>query len=206
VADCEALNGRPCATLGATAGLIVEVRHYGTRSAPTLRCRVFGGRFIDHEGQTLTDTQTGLTWEKKVAGGNWSATCLTEPHGVGSACTWEQATDEWLDILNGWCDSCATAGGFAGYNDWRLPTLAELLTIVEISRTPAIDAAFGETDGRDYWSASLDNAVGPPAAMAVDFLNGGAVHIPKAYPIRVRAVRGDFRQSALQEGKDCGPH
>ena len=186
----EELNGRPCATPGGTAGMIVEVRYYGARSVPTLRCRLPGGRFIDHGGLTITDTQTGLMWEKKVAGGNWSATCLTEPHGVGSACTWDQATDEWLDKLNGWCDSCAAKGGFAGYDDWRLPTLAELLTIVDANRTPAIDPTFGETDGRDYWSSSIDDAIGPPAAMAVNFLNGGAVHFPRTYPIHVRAVRG----------------
>ena len=121
--------------------MIVEVRNYGTRGVPTLWCRVPGGRLIDHGCLTITDTQTGLMWEKKVAGGNWGATCLTEPHGVGSACTWDQATDEWLDKLNGWCDSCAAEGGFAGYSDWRLPTHAELLTIVDINRTPAIDSA-----------------------------------------------------------------
>jgi Protein of unknown function (DUF1566) len=202
----EALNGRPCTTPGGTTGMIVEVRYYDTRGRPTLRCRAPGGRFIDHGDQTLTDTQTGLTWEKKVAGGNWSATCLTEPHGVGSACTWEHATDEWLDLLNGWCDSCATAGGFAGYNDWRLPTLDELMTIVDANQTPVIDPAFGETDGRDYWSASRDDAVGPPAAMAVNFFNGGPVHFPTIYPLRVRAVRGKFWQSTLQEGMDRGPH
>jgi hypothetical protein len=186
----DALNGRPCATPGATADMIVEVRYYSGRGTPTLRCRVPGGRFIDHGDQTITDTQTGLMWEKKVAGGNWSATCLTEPHGVGSACNWDRATDEWLDMLNGWCDSCGTEGGFAGYNDWRLPTLAELLAISDANRIPAIDPAFGETDGRDYWSSTLDDAVGPPAAMAVNFLSGGAVHFPRTYPLHVRAVRG----------------
>jgi hypothetical protein len=106
-----------------------------------------------------------------------------------SACTRDQAMGDWLDILNGWCDSCRDKGGFAGYDDWRLPTLAELLTIVDTSRVPAIDLAFGEMEGREYWSASTDD-VGPPAAVAVNFFNGGAIEVSKTYPTRVRAVRG----------------
>ena len=185
----EELNGRPCTTPGGPEGMVIEVRFYGKNGIPTLRCRVPGGRFIDHGDQTVTDTLTGLMWEKKVAGGNWGNTCLTELHGVGSACTWDQAMDDWLDLLNGWCDSCAGKGGFAGYTDWRLPTVAELLTILDTSRVPAINPAFGETEAREYLTASSDDA-GPPAAVAVNFYNGGAIEVSKSYPTRVRAVRG----------------
>ena len=188
-AIAEELIGLPCATPGGPLGLILEVPSYGRSGSPTLLCLVSGWRFIDHGDQTITDTQTGLMWEKKVAGGNWGNTCLTEPHGVGSACTWDQAMDDWLDLLNGWCDSCAGKGGFAGYTDWRLPTVAELLTILDTSRVPAINPAFGETEAREYLTASSDDA-GPPAAVAVNFYNGGAIEVSKSYPTRVRAVRG----------------
>jgi hypothetical protein len=188
-AALDALAGLPCATPGATAGTVVEVRHYGNRGAPTLWCRVPGGRFIDHGDLTVTDIQTGLTWEKKVQGGDFGSTCLSEPHGVGSACTWDQAMEDWLDVLNGGCPSCGTAGGFAGYVDWRLPTLAELLTIVDPSGFPAIDPVFGPTEALHYWSESADDA-GPPAAAAVNFSSGSVTTIRKGYPLRVRAVRG----------------
>ena len=50
-AAAEALNGRPCAAPGATAAMIVEVRHYGTRRTPTLRCRVAQ---IDPRGRSMS--------------------------------------------------------------------------------------------------------------------------------------------------------
>jgi hypothetical protein len=190
----EELGGRPCATPGGPAGMIVEVRHYRSRRAPTLRCRVPGGRFIDHGDLTLTDTTTGLTWEKKIEGGSSGATCLTEPHGVNSTCTWNQAMDDWLDVLNGWCDSCAGRGSFAGYSDWRLPTLDELLAILDTSRIPAIDPVFGPTGAGYYWSdftSDLTDApVRTPTAACVHFADGTMAEITTGNPLRVRAVRG----------------
>jgi len=189
-AAVEELNGRPCTTPGGPAGMILEVRSYDKSRPPTLRCRVPGGRFIDHGDLTITDTQTGLIWEKKVAGGNSGTTCLSEPHGVGSACTWDQAMDEWLDTLNGWCESCEGKGSFAGYADWHLPTVAELLTILDTSRIPAIDPTFGVTNAGYYWSDFTDDAVGSPTAASVNFSNGTVAEIRTGNPLRVRAVRG----------------
>lgn len=189
-AAARELTGRPCTTPGGPAGMIVEVRHYSTRSGPTLQCRVPGGRFIDHGDQTVTDTQTGLMWEKKVTGGNDGTTCLTVLHGVNSTCTWDQAMEDLLAVLNGWCPSCGVEAGFAGYVDWRLPTLAELLTIVDPSHTPAIDPAFGVTGAGYYWSESTDDAVSSPTAASVNFSNGSVAEIRTGNPLRVRAVRG----------------
>ncbi len=186
----KALKGLPCTIQGGPSGMVVEVRYYGTGRAPYLRCRVPGGRFIDHGDQTVTDTQTGLTWEKKVAGGDGRATCLTEPRGVDSACTWDQAMNDWLDVMNGACPSCRAAGGFAGYADWRLPTLVELLTIVDASQIPAIDPSFGMTHEGYYWSETTADAVDPPIAAGVHFFDGSADEIAMSQTIRVRAVRG----------------
>ncbi len=193
-AAVEELDGRPCATPGGPSGMIVEVHHYGSRRLPTLQCRVPGGRYINHGDQTITDTQTGLMWEKKDAGGYSGATCLTEPHGVRSSCTWNQAMDDWLDLLNGWCESCAGKGGFGGYTDWRLPTLAELLAILDTSRIPVIDPAFGVTNEGYYWSDLssdlTDDPVRSPTAACVNFSNGSLAEIRTGNPLRVRAVRG----------------
>src|SRR6266446_5061606 len=72
-------------------------------------------RYQDNGDGTITDLNTGLTWEKKGSGGD-ASTCLTDLHGVNSACTWAQATGAWIDAVN------AEGGtGFAGHSDWRLP-------------------------------------------------------------------------------------
>jgi uncharacterized protein DUF1566 len=56
------------------------------------------------------------------------------PHNPGALTTiWD-----WLAQLN--------AAGFAGHNDWRLPTEAELASIVDFATTsPAVDVAFNGT-------------------------------------------------------------
>ena len=51
--------------------------------------------------------------------------------------------------------------GFANHSDWRLPTVKELLTIVDRSRSlPAIDPIFGPTQSDYYWSD--DTVLEPP--------------------------------------------
>jgi len=58
-----------------------------------------------------------------------------------------------------WCSALAYCENldFAGHNDWRLPDLRELQSLVDYGRTagPAIDSAFGTLSDL-YWSSTYN--------------------------------------------------
>ena len=134
------------------------------------------GRFvaIDNFDDTVTDTCTGLMWQKDT--GN------------------DRNTLNWCAALE-YCENLT----FAGHEDWRLPNVRELQSIVDYGRNPwSIDPVFGASPNF-YWSSTsvapcLD--VGrcaddghPGSAWFVDFLLGGVdidLRVGRHY---VRAVR-----------------
>ena len=145
-------------------------------------------RYQDNGDGTITDLNTGLTWEKKGSGGD-AGTCLTNLHGVNSACTWVQATGAWIDGVN------AEGGtGFAGHSDWRLPNVRELQSIVDYGRfSPAINPVFNNgldsfTAASNYWPSTPD-AANPSRAWVVVFSSGFVNIFDKSLTSRVRAVR-----------------
>ena len=101
---------------------------------------------------TIVDHATGLMWQKNDS---------------GEGLNWEEAL-AWVQTQN--------SGNYLGYNDWRLPNVKELQSIVDYTRapaitnSPAIDPMFTSSDIQDegggtnypfYWSgtthASLSN-------------------------------------------------
>ncbi len=117
------------------------------------------------------------------------------------------AFTSFLNMLNGGVTgvgNCASSlgspqtGGFANHCDWRLPTIAELQTIIDTSQGlcgggsgACIDPTFGPTAASGYWS-STTLTVDPPFAWLVTFNNGLLSEDAKNLSDHVRAVRGGF--------------
>lgn len=115
---------------------------------------------VDSANGTVTDTSTGLMWDR----------CARGLSGVGCA-TGYHSSFTWQAALN----AAATIGVYKGYNDWRLPNLKELRSLVEECRVnPSINEfTFPNTPALLFWSGSppATNAVG---AWGVDFNVGTA--------------------------------
>jgi len=85
--------------LGWAAGLALLMAPFGALADPS-------ARFTVHDNATVTDTQTGLMWQKNDS-----------YHELKKGMNWYQAL-EYVERKN--------REKFAGYTDWRLPKLAEL--------------------------------------------------------------------------------
>jgi Protein of unknown function (DUF1566) len=152
-------------------------------------------RYIDNGNGTVSDLNTLLMWEKKVTGSSTSF----DSRGVGDCrhCVddryaWLTTVSDWLSALNGRTGSTNAQSGFAGFEDWRVPTHIELQTILlqpfPCGTTPCIDPIFGPTAASSYWSfATL--AFNPDFAWVVAFDGGFVGNINKDNDLPVRGVR-----------------
>ncbi|KAB2843303.1 MAG: DUF1566 domain-containing protein [Burkholderiales bacterium] len=115
------------------------------------------GIYIGRTDDTVTDTRTGLMW-KRCEEGRSGSQCMG---GVRATHTWAEALAR------------AEASSFAGYTDWRLPSIKELVSLVELCRTyPAInDSMFPNTSSSSVWSGS-PNALSSLHAWGMDFSVG----------------------------------
>lgn len=130
-----------------------------------------GQRFIDNGDGTIIDTVTGLMWIKDPT-----------QAGLGSPMYWYDA------IIA--CENL----DFAGHNDWRLPNINELMSIVDHSRyNPAFDT-FYFTPFPDTWTpywSSTTNASWMDGAWALYPYDGYKTTWGKPWDMCfVRPVRG----------------
>ena len=139
------------------------------------------------DGSTITDSTTGLMWEKLSDDGSI--------HDKDNTYNWANATAVKVAALN--------AAGYAGYSDWRLPSIVELQSIINTGYyAPAVSPAFNTgcapsctvlncscTISSDYWSSST-YASYPTVAWLVYFVDGTAIADNKSDYHYVRAVRG----------------
>jgi hypothetical protein len=186
--------------------------------------------YTDNGDGTITDNNAGLMWEKKVLldstanGANphdadncyvWagscsgnSALCGTDADcpsgqscgaGSPSGCFVGATIFQWVSGLN--------AANFAGHNDWRVPNVKELQSIVQYGTYyPSVAPAFHDascggscldmtspacscTLSSDYWS-STTYANYTDDAWIVYFDYGYVSYYNKTFNFYVRAVRG----------------
>lgn len=158
-------------------------------------------RFADNGNGTITDNLSGLVWEKKsddagIHEKDYIPTWSTSSpwNGNGTAFTAFLTSD-----LN--------TPGFAGANDWRLPTVAELQTILlpqphPCTISPCVPAIFDTgcmpgctvttcscTYAGFHWSSTTRSDI-PGAAWYVDFDDADVDSAGKISNLNVRAVRG----------------
>ncbi len=160
------------------------------------------GRFVDNGDGTVSDTCTGLMWAKRMA--RPAANFSPAPDGSGRV-DWEKALDYCCDLGKqagvdvGDADNPPFDG--AGHDDWRLPNVRELLSIIHYGRLvpgdslqrnkPAVDPVFAIPDLElitptlpygEFWT-STTASWGPGAAMVVGLSYGHSGWIYRYDPL-----------------------
>ncbi len=136
-------------------------------------------RFTINKNGTVSDTKTGLMW-KTCSEGQSGTDCSG---GSAATYTWQLALQQAQTINNG--------GGFAGYSDWRVPNVKELLSIVEEQCIePSINlTVFPNTPYLNVFWSSSPSADFSGNAWYVGFYGGGSDYGFKDYGNFVRLVR-----------------
>jgi hypothetical protein len=147
--------------------------------------------YTEHYDGTVTDNNTGLMWQQCSVGQN-ATTCS----GDGTTYNWYQASGTSHSSLNpfGATDVCKDLNlpDGAPYDNWRLPTNKELLSIVNYfipntNPNPAIDTTyFPNTKSGSYWSVDRTT----PGSWYVNFYNGHTDSWFEDTTYYVRCVRG----------------
>jgi formylglycine-generating enzyme required for sulfatase activity len=135
-------------------------------------------RYSDNGDQTISDTKSGLMWVKMDS-------YLHTGHWIN----WNEAKTYVADL---------NKKTFAGYIDWKLPTVKELQSLYEGDKTNSsqvgkemkihIDPIFAKNGGGTSWSSEPNGAYN---AQGVIFNHGKKFSAPKTSRVRkgVRAVR-----------------
>lgn len=119
--------------------------------------------------ETVHDAVTNLTWQRNLP---------PTYTGCTSFCTWDKA--------KAYCEGLVLEGA----DDWRLPTMIELVSILDDNAVmPSIDAEmFPNTPSDNFWSAS-PNTGDSSQAWGVGFAEFQVLARTKTDSLRVRCVR-----------------
>lgn len=180
---------------GMTGIRLVSGDSYQASDAPTCGDRenpqipsATGGAFVDEGEGLIRDTRTDLVWERCSLGQDFAGEEEDQVRCDGEAqpMNWEQALQEVAE---------RNRSGYRGHDDWRLPNIKELSSLLEPRcAAPAIDAAvFPQSSFEGYWSSTTVSWFGNESrdqgwGMMMEF--GGTQSMPKDSEMRVRLVRG----------------
>lgn len=192
-------NGPACSTTGDAARVFDHIVFI----TDDLVLVLDGPRFVDHGNGTVTDTSTGLMWEKKSGTEVDGVINYGDPHDPDNYYQWSSSGSapdgsvftDFLGRLNdcGTSDGNNITGGFAGHCDWRIPTSAELQTILAapyncINPHPCIDPIFGTTAAAVHYSSTTHSDIATHVWF-VGFYDGLVQESAKGGFAWVRAVR-----------------
>ena len=174
-----------------------QTTSYGTGSDGDLQAGMVR-QYVDNGDGTITDTKTGLMWEKKdqEVGGI---------HNYGNLYTWGMAASPYTmngTMVTSFQATLNTEPCFAGHCDWRIPNRFELESLLNLQNAyPAVDLMFKTnctsgctvltcscTQSFFYWS-STTVVTGLEYAWNLDFGGGSAIVGDKDSVGCVRAVR-----------------
>ena len=147
------------------------------------------GQYIDHGDGTVTDTKTGLMWKRCLEG----LSGVNCENGKKEEYKWDDAVKRFKNVA------------YAGYSDWRLPTIDELKTLLYCSKgenevgdcndeaeKPTINQqAFPNTEIFNVWSESpytVHSGLG--LVWSVNFDDGYSGFGIRSFSGAVQLVRG----------------
>lgn len=101
----------------------------------------------EQSGDVVFDASTGLHWQR----------CRMS--GDGSACPGPIGGGEFVGAdQHGWFDAVTACANLSlgGYSDWRLPHLAEFLSLADPSRLTGFASVFEQVDFQGFWTATVN--------------------------------------------------
>jgi hypothetical protein len=206
LANIWSLAGKTIKAIAVKSGLINSAILSGIFSYPPLKtgqtsCWSGGGSYIpsctgtkqdgefqsgvargytDNGDGTVTDTATGLVWQK-CSNGLTGTNCN---FGGAATATWANAGT--------YCSTLTLAG-----RTWRLPSGQELQTLADYSQpSSAIDGAFFPATVAGYYWSSTTYALDSNKAWFVNFTNGAVNNFNKTSTYLVRCVSGPSKGSS----------
>lgn len=146
--------------------------------------------------ECVRDVSTGLTWEGKTSTAqragqnsytNYTSTTIPQKEAGVLLSQYEiEAISNSIGYVKYVNNSL-----LCGFNDWRLPTLAELKTLVKAGDNPSMDSTwFPNTSGYFYWASDSDIRLdGFDAGAAIRISDGKDSYAFRFNKDRIRLVR-----------------
>lgn len=140
-------------------------------------------KFLDAGTGVITDLRFGLMWSACTFG-------QTFLQDNGSCSGDGENMETWSDALSS--QNILNENEYAGYQDWRLPNIKELSSIVERAcRNPAIRAdIFPDSINAVYWTNTVDSDLNVALkGRVIDFADGSEFFKATSTKLYVRHVR-----------------